>query len=161
MLITMPRPITPRRVGCPARAGGFRPIGGPASRESVVLGLDGLEAIRLADLEGLYQDAAAERMGVSRQTYARILVRARQAVAAALLGRRLLLVEPGPVIEEASPPLECPVHGGPRRHGRTCRCPAQHEKWGQAPFPRHVGPCGEHCGCRGRQPVVPAQPPEN
>ncbi len=150
MLISMPRPITPRRVCCQPGAAGFRPIGGPATRQSVVLGVDGLEAIRLADLEGLYQDAAAGRMGVSRQTYARILSRARQAVATALLERRVLLVEAGPVIEEAGLPLECPVHGGPRRHGRTCRCPV-----------RHAGPCDGTCGCRGRQPAGPAGPSED
>ncbi len=143
----MPRPITPRRVGCHGGAGGFKPIGGPASRQAVTIGLDGLEAIRLADVEGLYQDAAAERMGVSRQTYARILARARQAVATALLERRLLLVEPGPVIEEPDVPLECPVHGGPRRHGRTCRCPV-----------RHAGPCGRDCGCRARVAAAPSEP---
>lgn len=106
--------------------------------EAVRIGQDGLEAIRLADVEGLYQDAAAERMGVSRQTYARILARARNAVALALVERRLLLVDTGPVVEEASAPAQCPVHGGPRRLGRTCHCPA-----------RHAGPCGRHCGCRG------------
>ena len=52
------------------------------------IGVDELEAIRLADIEGLYQDAAAERMGVSRQTYARILNRARTAVARSLVRGR-------------------------------------------------------------------------
>ena len=60
----------------------------------ICIGLDELEAIRLADLEGLYQDAAAERMGVSRQTYARILARARHTVAASLVERRMLMVGP-------------------------------------------------------------------
>jgi predicted DNA-binding protein (UPF0251 family) len=61
---------------------GFRPIGGSAFKaDAFWIGADELEAIRLADVEGLYQDAAAERMGVSRQTYARILNRARTAVA--------------------------------------------------------------------------------
>jgi len=104
--------------------------------EAVRIGQDGLEAIRLADVEGLYQDAAAERMGVSRQTYARILARARHAVATALVERRLLLVDAGPVVEEAPAPTECPVHGGPRRQGRTCHCPAL-----------HPGRCGRYCGC--------------
>ena len=103
------------------------------------IGQDGLEAIRLADVEGLYQDAAAERMGVSRQTYARILARARHAVAVSLVERRLLLVDAGPVVEEAPAPTRCPVHGGPRRVGRTCHCPA-----------RHPGPCDRHCGCAAR-----------
>lgn len=108
------------------------------------IGQDGLEALRLADIEGLYQDAAAQRMGVSRQTYARILSRARQAVAASLVERRMLLVQPGPVIEEASAAFECPVHGGPRRQGKTCHCPAAHSCR-----------CGSNCEC-GQRPVVGA-----
>jgi hypothetical protein len=102
----------------------------------VWIGLDGLEAIRLADVEGLYQDAAAQRMGVSRQTYARVLSRARQAVAVCLVERRMLLVRPGPVIEEGPEPSECPVHGGPRRQGKTCHCPVE----GSCR-------CGGHCRC--------------
>jgi uncharacterized protein len=89
------------------------------------IGLDELEAIRLADLEGLYQDAAAGRMGVSRQTYARILSRGRHAVAASLLEAKMLVVESGPVIEDVAAAAGCPVHGGPRRHGRTCHCPTR------------------------------------
>jgi predicted DNA-binding protein (UPF0251 family) len=114
--------------------------------EAVRIGQDGLEAMRLADVVGLYQDAAAERMGVSRQTFARILARARNAVALALVERRLLLVDGGSIVEETSARTECPVHGGPRRQGRTCHCPV-----------RHPGACGRHCGCpkaHRRQPEV-------
>jgi predicted DNA-binding protein (UPF0251 family) len=119
----MPRPFVPRRVGCHLKGLGFRPIGQPACKaDAIRIGLDELEAIRLADLEGLYQDAAAERMGVSRQTYARILARARHAVASSLLEARMLVVGSGPVIEDVAVPPECPVHDGPRRHGRTCHC---------------------------------------
>jgi len=35
----------------------------------------------LADLEGLYHDAAAERMGVSRPTFGRLIERARHKIA--------------------------------------------------------------------------------
>ncbi len=81
--------------------------------------------MRLADIEGLYQDAAAERMGVSRQTYARILGRARSAVARSLIEQKTLLVGSGDsdaVVDRPSAPEICPVHGGPRRHGRACHC---------------------------------------
>jgi len=50
----------------------------------VELELDELETLRLADLEGLEQDAAAERMGVSRGTFQRILYSARKKAADAL-----------------------------------------------------------------------------
>jgi hypothetical protein len=112
------------------------------------IGLDELEALRLADVEGLYQDAAANRMGVSRQTYARILVRARHTVAASLVERRMLLVGPGPVIEDAAPPPECPIHGGKRRQGRTCHCPIRPATCGRGCA--HPGPS---CGCRSLPPA--------
>ena len=64
----MPRPPLPRRVCCQLNGLGFRPIGAAAAKaDALRIGVDELEAIRLADIEGLYQDAAAERMGVSRR----------------------------------------------------------------------------------------------
>lgn len=90
--------------------------------EVEVLGLDELEALRLADLEGLYQASAAERMGVSRPTFARILARARATVARALLAERALMIGEGPVVAVRDVPLPCPVHEGGRRVGRGCHC---------------------------------------
>ena len=58
--------------------------------DEVVLTLDELEALRLADLEGLYHDRAAERMGISRTTFGRILSEARKKVADALVGGKVL-----------------------------------------------------------------------
>jgi predicted DNA-binding protein (UPF0251 family)/predicted Fe-Mo cluster-binding NifX family protein len=51
----------------------------------IYLPLDGLEALRLADLEGLSHEAAARKMNVSRQTFGRIISRARQSVADVLV----------------------------------------------------------------------------
>jgi predicted DNA-binding protein (UPF0251 family) len=90
--------------------------------EVEVLRADELEALRLADVEGLYQETAAARMGISRATFARILARARTAVARALLEGRALVFAEGPVVTGPSEPLPCPVHGGGRRRGRGCRC---------------------------------------
>ena len=87
----MARPEKLRKVGCMAGGRAFKPIGRPVgSLEVEELRLDELEALRLADLQGLYQEAAAERMGVSRPTFARILARARTAVARALIEERVL-----------------------------------------------------------------------
>jgi uncharacterized protein len=146
----MPRPVVPRRVGCRLKGLGFRPVGRPACKaDAMSIGLDELEAIRLADVEGLYQDAAAERMGVSRQTYARILSRARSAVALALVERRMLVIEASPVVVGEPPRSECPVHGGPRRQGRTCQCPVRHE--GCDATCVHPGPaCAQHGTPRGK-----------
>jgi predicted DNA-binding protein (UPF0251 family) len=107
---------------------GFRPLGASPSRaDAFWIAVDELEAIRLADVEGLYQDAAAERMGVSRQTYARILNRARTAVARSLVEEKMLLVGDAAseaILDHAPARPDCPVHGGPRRHGRACHCAA-------------------------------------
>jgi len=125
MLITVARPIRPRRVCCRFPGRGFRPLGIPArDLPVVVLGLDELEAIRLADRELLYQDAAAERMGISRQTFARILARGRAAVAESLVDGKLLLVQPAASVVTSADPSICPIHGGRRRRGRGCRCEA-------------------------------------
>jgi predicted DNA-binding protein (UPF0251 family) len=94
----MPRPPCARRVAAPPRCSFFKPAGVPLSRlEEVALSVDELEALRLADLEGLYQDAASVRMGVSRPTFARIVQTARGKVAAALVHGRALRVGGGPV----------------------------------------------------------------
>lgn len=119
----MVRPEKLRRVGCIAGRRAFKPLGRRvAELEVATLRLDELEALRLADLEGLYQEAAAERMGVSRPTFARILARARATVAGALIEERLLVVGDGPVVAGPTEPLPCPVHGGGPRRGRGCRC---------------------------------------
>lgn len=119
----MARPEKLRRVGCEMRGRGFKPLGRAFTELEVeTLRLDELEALRLADLEGLYQEAAAERMGVSRPTFARILDRARSTVAKALVEQHALVVGEGPVVPGRTGPLPCPIHGHGRRRGRGCRC---------------------------------------
>jgi len=70
--------------------------------------LDELEAIRLADLEGLYQEKAAERMEVSRATFGRILDAAHRKIAGALIRGKALRIEGGPVLPERTGPFRCP-----------------------------------------------------
>jgi len=77
----------------------FKPAGIPAAGlPETVLGLDELEALSLADYDGLYQEAAAMRMGVSRQTFGRILESAHRKIAAALIEGRVLRIEGGAVV---------------------------------------------------------------
>jgi predicted DNA-binding protein (UPF0251 family) len=64
----------------------FKPCGRPNhSLERVFLNEDELEAIRLMDFEGLYQEDVAKEMGVSRPTISRILKNARAKIADALI----------------------------------------------------------------------------
>jgi uncharacterized protein len=94
----MTRPCVFRKVYETPHASCFKPRGVPMSAlETVQLGLDELEAVRLADLEGLYQEAAAEKMGVSRQTFGNIVAAARKKIADALVNAKALMVEGGPV----------------------------------------------------------------
>ncbi|MFH1068804.1 MAG: DUF134 domain-containing protein, partial [Candidatus Glassbacteria bacterium] len=74
----------------------FKPAGIPfSSRENITLGLDELEALRLADMEGLYQEKAASLMNVSRQTFGRIVTEARRKVAEAIIEGKMLIIEGG------------------------------------------------------------------
>lgn len=96
----MPRPLSDRRVRAGITSGLFKPAGSPLrGLPEVVLGLDGVEALRLADIEGLYQEAAARSMGVSRQTFGRILEDAHRIVADAIINGKALRLEGGQIVE--------------------------------------------------------------
>ncbi|MCD6138085.1 MAG: DUF134 domain-containing protein [Deltaproteobacteria bacterium] len=92
----MPRPRKPRFVQGGPMANAFRPLGIPAGNmEEVVLPVEGLEALRLSDLERLDHEAAAARMNVSRQTFGRVLAEARQLVAEALVLGKAIRIQGG------------------------------------------------------------------
>ena len=92
----MARPRNCRRVGSMPGSNYFKPRGIPLSMlEEVILTVDEFEAIRLADLESLYQDKAAEKMNVSRQTFGRIIESAHKKVAEALVQGKALKIEGG------------------------------------------------------------------
>ena len=76
----MPRGSKCRRV-CSEPS--YRVFSGSAQGEPVTLSVEELESLRLADLEEMEQDTAAERMGISRGTFQRILYSARQKTALA------------------------------------------------------------------------------
>lgn len=106
----MPRPRKRRIIRRAARRLIYKPAGVP---------LDGLrrirllqeerEALRLADMEGLTQAQAAQRMGVSRSTFQRVVSHARQQVARAVTEGHALEIDGGTF--EVAPPRP----QGPRR----------------------------------------------
>jgi predicted DNA-binding protein (UPF0251 family) len=120
----MPRPQNQRRIPDHLEERVFKPQAVPNSQlETMELTLDGLEAMRLVDFEGLYQEAAAERMGVSRATFARVLQRARQTVTEALVQGKRLSIGGGQIQRNRGKgKWPCPVHGAEGRRGRGCRC---------------------------------------
>ena len=83
-----------RCVCCSPSASFYKPVGVPLRElEEVVLGIDEVEAMRLADLEGLYQADVAEKMGVSRQTVGNMLNRVHQKIADALINGKALRID--------------------------------------------------------------------
>lgn len=102
----MPRPSKSRCVASLPGVIDFKPRGVPMrALQEVYLAFDGYEALRLSDLEGLDQAEAALRMGVSRQTFGRILGAARRTVTRAIVEGMALRVEGGNVrLVEASEP---------------------------------------------------------
>jgi predicted DNA-binding protein (UPF0251 family) len=107
----MPRPCKRRMVDGNFPAWKFKPAGIPARcLEEVCLGVDELEALRLADAEGLYQSEAAERMGVSRATFGNIVASARKKVADALVNGKAIRIEGGAV--DSGTPRRSEMPGG-------------------------------------------------
>jgi len=122
----MPRPKHFRRIGCLPQANFFKPRGIPLSvLQHTTLTFDELEAIRLADLQGLYQEQAAQKMNISRQTLGRILESAHKKIADALVNGKALAIQGGPIeLHPPEAPIPTPPHGfgrgpgGPGRHRR-------------------------------------------
>lgn len=65
--------------------------------EEINLTLDELESVRLADLEGFYQEDAAKKMNISRQTFGNIINSAHRKIADALLNAKALKIEGGAI----------------------------------------------------------------
>jgi len=69
----------------------FKPCGVcGADLEKIELFEDEMEALRLADYEGLYQQECADKMGISRTTFSRLVESARKKIADALIHRKAL-----------------------------------------------------------------------
>ncbi len=92
----MPRPKKMRRVALLPQATYFKPAGVPVRRlDEVRLTVEGLEALRLKDVQGLDPEECAQAMRVSRPTFHRVLEAARRRVAEALVGGKALRIEGG------------------------------------------------------------------
>jgi len=109
----------------------FKPVGVPRREmETITLTLDELESIRLADLEGKYQEEAAKVMNISRQTFGNILKSAHRKIADGLVNARAISIEGG-VFE---------IHGE-----RTFVCELCGYQWTQSFDTDNPGVCPE-CG---------------
>jgi predicted DNA-binding protein (UPF0251 family) len=144
---TMPRPPIQRQIGYCLNATHFKPQGVPLQMlETIELAQDELEAVRLTDLEGLYQEQAAEQMGVSRQTLGNILKRAHQKIAEALIDGKSIQLEsvcPISAVDSQSKPGRCGRRRGQgqcgnagkkifKKGGRPCRQETEQDQRTQA-----------------------------
>jgi predicted DNA-binding protein (UPF0251 family) len=138
----------------------FKPRGIPLSAlEEVVLTVDEFEAIRLGDLESLYQEKAAERMSVSRQTFGRIIDSAHKKVAEALVRGKALKIEGGEFEMAAMRKFKCydcqhswdlPFGTGRPENCPSCKSGDIHRAGEDRGYVRGVGRRQDRC-CRGTQ----------
>ena len=97
----MPRPR--KRCRCRRYDGDrvFKPRSIPMSElRTVPLALRELEAVRLCDLDGLDQESAGLRMGISRGTVQRLLATGRRKLVLAIVENSALVVEEGATRED-------------------------------------------------------------
>lgn len=150
----MPRPVNERKLGGPIAPRVMKPAGVPARElEEVRLGFDEAEALRLADLAGLYQEAAARSMGVSRPTFGRIIETARHKVADAILNGKALRIDGGEIIidEKGERIMKIAVpsrNGLVDEHFGHCKEFLIFSVEGKSLIPQQTMPSPEACGCK-------------
>ncbi|MDD5094376.1 MAG: DUF134 domain-containing protein [Dehalococcoidia bacterium] len=137
----MSRPPKCRRVDSIPDVTYFKPAGIPLRElQEVCLTVEEVEAIRLKDLEGMEQQAGAEKMNISRPTFQRVLSSARQKIADGLLNGKAIRIEGGNF--EMSP--------------RRFRCANSHE-W-EVPFESTANQPPELCPTCSTLDIAPLQP---
>jgi predicted DNA-binding protein (UPF0251 family) len=104
----MARPFKSRKICFPPECTVFKPAGIPTIElDETILTVDEFESLRLADLEGLYQEDAAREMGISRQTFGNILKAAHRKIAEAIVRGRAVKIEGGTVLMEGKRIFTC------------------------------------------------------
>ena len=89
-----PRCKKPRFCGCRFMGRAFLPTGIPMTEiEKITLYRDELEALKLCDSDGLTQEDAGQKMGISRGTVQRLLSSARKKAAMALSECKAIVFE--------------------------------------------------------------------
>jgi uncharacterized protein len=109
------RPRCPRRIENEPSVSYFKPQGVPLrDLDIVILSLEELEAIRLTDLEGLSQENAAQKIGISRRALWEDLQNARRKIVEALVKGKAIEIKGG-----------CYTVDSPRK----CTCSSCSNEW--------------------------------
>ena len=110
----MPRPRKWRWINWLPQHWLYVPFGVPIlGLPRVVLWMEELEAIRLAHLEGLTQEQGAEKMGISRATFGRILESAHKKITEALTTGKAIQIEGGWAMYQGPGGYGKGIGGGP------------------------------------------------
>ncbi len=88
----MARPTKLRFIRKKPKISKFSPRGRHGRHDYVILKLDEYEALRLVDFNGFNQLEAAKSMQVSRQTFGRILTKARKKFADGLVNGKIIRI---------------------------------------------------------------------
>ena len=92
----MRKPYRKRRIHLPPNFKNFKPSGISRSHlKSLTITVDEYEALRLADYEGLEHLQASEMMDISRPTFTRLIEKARNKIARAIIEGMEIVVEGG------------------------------------------------------------------
>lgn len=87
------RPQKPRVIGELPKIRQFSPRGRTGRPDYIEIALPELEALRLADYLGYNQKLASQAMGISQQTFSRILKKARKSIANALVNGKIIRIK--------------------------------------------------------------------
>lgn len=122
------RPKLPRTIGSAPEATYFKPRGVPlVDLEMVTLSYEELEALRLVDLLGMEQEAAARKMGITRKPLWTELRRARAKVTDALVNGKAIEINGGNFTVSFQREFSCGDCGHrwaePFGTGRPRKCP--------------------------------------
>ncbi len=146
----MPRPHKKRRICIKPGFTFFRPDGVEITEENTIeLRLDELEAMRLANLEELYQEQGAEQMMTSRATFGRILDEARKKVTEALIFGKAIRIAGGNVEYCSRSGYVCKSCQNycEAEESRAGKCPVCGGALGKAPCSEVAGAESADCDC--------------
>lgn len=96
------RPRKKKIISQPPTIDHFSPRGRPGRPDESIVAMEEYESIRLHDYLGMQQKEAAEMMGISQQSFSRIVREARKKVSGAIVNAKIIRIEGGDFISKRS-----------------------------------------------------------
>lgn len=92
------RPKKKKIVQDGSKTGHFSPRGKPGRPDEMLVAMEEYEAIRLHDYLGMQQKEASEMMGISQQSFSRLVREARKKLADAIVNAKIIRISGGDFI---------------------------------------------------------------